>query len=120
MSYQITLDESTMLVHVVYAGLSSLAKRVQAVRDVCTQYPHLAPLKILVDVHCLDMGLSLNDQKYFGEYLATHPSLANAKVAVLHSPSYNPNLIIDATAFANGYRLAQFNLQNDAESWLLQ
>ncbi|HEY9036751.1 MAG TPA: hypothetical protein VIM96_08590 [Pseudomonadales bacterium] len=120
MSYQITLDESTMLVQVIYAGPASLTKRMRAVSDVCTQYAHLAPLNILVDVRRLNMELSLDEQKYFGEYLATHPVLANAKVAVLHPPGHNPNLIIDATAFANGYRLAQFNLQRDAASWLLQ
>ena len=45
--------------------------------------------------------------------------LPNARVAVLHKPDFNPNAIIDDSAFNNGYLLAQFSSPDDAELWLL-
>ena len=120
MSFSINLDNISKIVHVVYTGAVSLEERMQAVQQVCDSYPGLTPLKILVNVCDLVMHLSFEEQDYFGRYLANHEGLAKARVAVLHGNDHNPNMIVDSTAFANGYMLAQFNGAKDAESWLLK
>jgi hypothetical protein len=119
-SYSITFDKSKEIVHVVYAGVVSLNDRMQAVQDVCDSYSEFAPLKILVNVRELIMHLSFDEQEYFGRYLANHEGLAQARVAVLHGADHNPNMIVDSSAFVNGYMLAPFNDRKDAESWLLK
>jgi len=76
------------------------------------------PLKILVNVCQLKMHLTLDEQISYGEYLAVHSGLRNARVAVFHPASHNPNVIIDSTAFSNGYMLAQFIDIKEAINWL--
>ena len=118
MSYVIWIDHSQNIVTVTYTGTVSLHNRLQAVERVCRNYSHLQPLKILVDVRELVMDLSIEEQKEFGKHLAEHPGLANARVAVLHKPDFNPNVVIDDSAFNHGYVLAQFSSRTDAELWL--
>lgn len=120
MSYTVDLNEPLEIVNVVYSGNVSLDMRMQAVEQVCNNHSHLKPLKILVDVRGLVMDLSFDEQQAFGEHLANHPGLINARVAVLHKPDFNPNAIIDDSAFNNGYMLAQFSSPTDAELWLLR
>ena len=120
MSYHINFNESLETVNVIYSGTVSIEMRKQAVEQVCSKYSHLKPLKILVDVRDLVMDLSFNDQQAFGEYLANHPELTHARVAVLHKHDFNPNLVIDDSAYNNGYTLAQFSSHTDAELWLIQ
>ena len=118
MSYVIHMDESLGIVNVTYTGTVSLHNRMQAVERVCRNYSHLQPLKILVDVRELVMDLSIEEQQAFGKYLASHPGLTNARVAVLHKSDFNPNVVIDDSAYNDGYMLAQFSSLADAESWL--
>ena len=119
MSYRIEFDESLEIVAVIYSGAVSFDERIQAVEDVCKLFSaKLNPLRILVDVCELKMQLSINEQETFGKYLSSHPGLANARVAVLHPSTKNPNIIIDSAAYRNGYMLAQFDNRKDAEAWL--
>jgi len=120
MSYRINFNESLEIVNVIYSGTVSLEMRKQTVEQVCSNYSHLKPLKILVDVRDLVMDLSFEDQQAFGEYLANHPGLTYARVAVLHKHDFNPNVVIDDSAYNEGYILAQFSSQTDAELWLIQ
>lgn len=120
MSYSINFNKSLEIVSVIYSGTVSLEMRKQVVEQVCSNYSHLKPLKILVNVRDLVMDLSFEDQQAFGEYLANHPGLTHARVAVLHKHEFNPNVVIDDSAYNNGYILAQFSSQTDAELWLIQ
>lgn len=119
MTYHINLNESLEIVNVIYSGTVSLEMRKQAVEQVCSNHSHIKPLKILVDVRDIVMDLSFEDQQAFGEHLANHPGLTHARVAVLHKPDFNPNVVIDDSAYNKGYVLAQFSSRTDAESWLL-
>lgn len=120
MTYRINFNDSTEIVNVVYSGTVSLDMRKQAVEEVCTEHGHIKPLKIMVDVRELVMDLSFEDQQAFGEHLANHPGLTYARVAVLHKPDFNPNFVIDDSAFNHGYKLAQFSTPHNAELWLLR
>jgi len=120
MPYIIESEPRSNIVTVTYSGSVSLDLRLQAVEDVCSNYSDLKPLKILVDVRDLVMDMLFGEQEAFGEYLANHYDLHNARVAVLHKPSFNPNAVIDAKAYSNGYQLAQFSDRRNAENWLLK
>lgn len=120
MAYRISFDETNGVVDVIYNGEVSLEQRKQAVEQVCQEFAHLDTLPIMVDVRQLTMHLTSAEQKAFGQYLASHPVLSKARVAVLHPETHNPNLLIDTTAFSRGYTLAQFNLIPEAHAWLKQ
>ena len=117
-SYKITFDETSEIVTVKYNGAVSLQQRLNAVDDVCNSYAHLVPLRILVNVIDLDMQLSFDEQAYLGAHLAANKDLRNAKIAVLHEKNSNPNLIVDTTAYINGYQLVQFDSPDEAYLWL--
>ena len=119
MTYKIEHDALSDIVSVIYYGKVGLESRLHAVEDVCKDYGHLKPLKILVDVRELIMDLYLSEQDAFGEYLANHYGLTNARVAMLHVPSFNPNVVIDASAHQNGYKVSEFSSPEDAKAWLL-
>ena len=116
--YTVNYDEALEIVHVIYSGVVSFDQRVQAVEDVCHTYAHIRPLKILVNVRKLEMDLSIQEQQKLGQFLATHQGLSNARVAVLHKQSHNPNLFVDISAFNLGYVLAEFINAKEAETWL--
>jgi hypothetical protein len=118
MTYTVRFDENLEIVYVIYSGEVSLDERMQAVKEVCTTYAEFMPLKILVDVRDLVIQMSFREQRSFGEFLSVYSGLMNARVAVLHKPSHNPNVLIDTIAFNNGYKLAEFNETADAEGWL--
>ena len=118
MGYEIEFGDESRIVTVKYAGAVSLTERLNAVKDVCISYSHLNPLRILINVTGLNMQLSYEKQKYFSAYLAANKYLENAKVAVLHNKNNNPNIVVDTTAFVTGYKLAQFDVEKEALSWL--
>lgn len=132
MGYRIDFNETNGVIQVTYAGKVTLAERRQAVEDVCAQYGARRPLRILVDVSELEMVMTLDEQKAFGEFLASRSELADARVAVLYGKeqdgapslaqrkSQNPNIIVDLVAFNNGYRLAQFVSLQRAAEWLMK
>jgi hypothetical protein len=118
MVYKIDFDAALGVIHVIYNGRVCLSDRVRAVMDVCNSYSHLKPLKMLINVREMEMDLTHGEQISFGEYLASIPVFLGARVAVLHKSNNNPNFLIDATAFANGYTLAQFHITREALDWL--
>ena len=120
MAYKIETGPSSNIVTVTYQGKVNLNTRLQVVEQVCHKYSGLKPFRVLVDVQNLEMDLLFSEQEAFGEYLSNHYDLRRARVAVLHQPSFNPNSVIDAKAFSNGYRLAQFSSRAKAEQWLLE
>jgi hypothetical protein len=120
MSYELKYNQSINIICVIYSGIVSLKERKAAVNEVCAKTFDQKELKILVNVCDLTMNLSIKEQSHFGEYLASHPGLSHAKVAVLHKPGYNPNLLIDTCAFNNGYRLAEFIKLEEANTWLIE
>lgn len=114
MSYEVKLNEADGIVDVIYNGTVTLEERKQAVDEGCSLYAHMRPQLILVNARKLEMDLTMEEQQIFGEYLASHPKLAQARVAVLHEESDNPNLFVDHFASINGYKLAQFINDDEA------
>ena len=118
MTYTVTYDQPQGILRVIYSGAVTFDERLEAVEEVCLLYAHLRPLHILVNVRKLTMSLSFQEQQTFGDFIAGHPTLLDARVAVLHESGHNPNMVIDMSAFNNGYTLAQFNSTKEAEEWL--
>lgn len=120
MKYEVNICAKTQIISVIYEGPVSFQERKTTISEVCERFGEMAPLKILVNVVKLEMVLSLDEQKELGEFLASHPLLSDARIAVLHETSVNPNIMVDIIAFTNGYLLAEFTSKTEAEDWLLE
>ena len=118
MAFKIKFDQSSQIVSVIFSGATDLESKLRAVKEVTQAHASLEKLKILVDVRQQVMNMSLGEQEAFGEYLANHRDLHNARVAVLHEPSFNPNTVIDVISFKNGYQLKEFSSAEEARQWL--
>ena len=118
MAYKIDFDVSTQIISVAYSGSTDLDTKLRAVEEVTRRFADLGDLKLLIDVREQKMNMLLGEQEAFGEYLANHYDLRKAKVAVLHQPKFNPNNLIDISAYKNGYQLVQFASLSEATQWL--
>lgn len=118
MAFSIKFDQSSQIVSVIFSGITDLESKLRAVKEVTQAHASQEELKILVDVRKQVMNMSLGEQEAFGEYLANHRDLHNARVAVLHEPSFNPNTVIDVISFKNGYQLKEFSAPQEARQWL--
>jgi len=59
------------------------------------------------------------EQEYFGKYLAGKDKLSKAKVAVVHNPQNDPNMVINTITYIEGYQMVGFDKPNDANAWLI-
>lgn len=120
MTYKIETKPPSNIVTLTYSGRVDLDMRLRTVGEICSNYSDLKPLRVLVDVRELVMDMLFGEQEAFGEYLANHYDLHNAKAAVLHQPGFNPNAVINVSAYKNGFQMAEFSSQSKAEQWLLK
>ena len=95
-----------------------LDERIRSVNEVCELIKPSDTVRLLIDVRSITMNMSLDDQKYFGRYLAERQELASARIAVLHNPLYNPNIVINTIAYIEGYRVVGFDRLDEALAWL--
>ena len=119
MAHQIdTLADANIIV-VKYSGDVGLKERLSAVVEVCDMLNDTSCVRLLIDIRQINNTMSNEQQQYFGRYLANKPELKNAKVAVLSEQlERNANLVINNTAYLEGYHVAPFNSRGEAISWL--
>ena len=118
MPYFINKD-STSVITVIYQGQVDLDERKKAVDEICKLVNPGEPVKLLVDVRKIVMIMSKDEQRYFAKYLADKKELSDARVAVVHVPENNPNLLISAVAYSEGYKIVDFDNLNYANEWLI-
>jgi len=104
---------------VIYSGGVDLNERKMAVEEVCESINPDEPVRLLIDVRNISMNMSEDEQEYFGKYLAAKDKLSKAKVAVVHNPQNNPNMVINTFAYIEGYQVVGFDKANDATAWLI-
>ena len=117
MAHLIQKDKSNNII-VIYTGSVDLNERKLAVDEACELVNPPDPVRLLIDVRKIIMNMSLDEQEDFVGYLVEKKELANAKVAILHNPQSNPNLLINTFAYIAGYQTVDFDREYDAISWL--
>ncbi|MFT5163463.1 MAG: hypothetical protein ACI9FJ_002059 [Alteromonadaceae bacterium] len=119
MPHSISFSSQSHIITITYLGEVDLDERIAAVEKVCEDICVGMAVKILVDVSVINNTMSHQEQAYFGQYLADKAELKNAKVAVLSKDiSHNPNMIINNTAYLEGYHLVPFASKTEAIYWL--
>jgi hypothetical protein len=118
MSFQIRFLAAQRIVRVSYLGRTGLAARIAASKLVVEKYRHLQPLRLLVDVRFSKTLMTALEQRQFGRYLAEHPVLGRARIAVLHRADFYPTAVIVQEATSHGALFRQFLVEAEAEAWL--
>ncbi|MBB5212859.1 hypothetical protein [Microbulbifer hydrolyticus] len=118
MSFQIRFNPGTRIVSAIFFGRVELADKLASARQVAEKFGHLHPLMLLVDVRKADIVLSMEERRAFGSFAANLQGLSHGKVAVLHAPDYNANVVINGAAQAEGMRVVEFVTEHAALEWL--
>ncbi|MFC6634689.1 hypothetical protein [Microbulbifer taiwanensis] len=119
MNFHITYRPDTGIVRVLHYGPMSLVERMAAASMLAESYRHRSPLRILVD-HRFAQSISPEEQRQFGRFLAEHPVLGAARIAVLHPCDRYPSQMVASEARSRGHDMRQFFVEAEAEAWLLQ
>lgn len=117
MPYFIHKDDPSIIT-VRYDGNVDIKERMNAVDNVCDLVRSQDTVNLLIDVRNITMNMSRDEQIYLGKYLADKKELSTAKVAVVHIPTNNPNQLINAVAYTEGYEVVDFDNVNQASQWL--
>ena len=118
MSFQIRFNSDTRVVTAVFFDRVELSDKMASARQVAEKYGHLHPLMLLVDVRNAEIALSMEERRFFGTFAAHLQGLSHGKVAVLHAPDHNANVVIDSTAQAEGMHIVEFVSEHAALEWL--
>lgn len=118
MSFQIRFNPDTRIVTAVYFDRVDLDEKLASARQIGEKYGHLHPLMVLVDVRRAHLTLTVEERQYFGAFVAHQPGTSHSRVAVLHAPDRNANVIIDSTAQAEGMLVVEFVTEHAALAWL--
>lgn len=120
MSFQIRFNPASRVVSTVFFGRVEFAEKIASARQLAEKYGHLHPFLLLVDVRRADVVLSIEERQQFGVFVAHLQGLNHARVAVLHAPDSNANLVIGRTAQAEGMQAVEFVTEPAALHWLTE
>lgn len=120
MNFHITYRPVPGIVRVLYHGTIGLAERMESATMLVEKYRHRTPLRILVDLRFARSAIAPEEQRQFGCFLAEHPVLGPARIAVLHPSDHYPSAMIVSEARSRGHSLRQFFVEAEAEAWLVQ
>lgn len=118
MSFQIRFDPGTRIVRAVFFNEVTVEEKFSAARQVAEKFGHMHPLLMIVDVRQAKLLLSVQERVEFGVFAATLQGLSHARIAVLHAPDHNENVIIDGAAQAQGMNVVEFVTEVAALEWL--
>ncbi|WOX06591.1 hypothetical protein [Microbulbifer pacificus] len=119
MSFQIRFNPEARIVNAVFFDRVDFAEKLASARQIAEKFGHLHPLRLLVDVRRADIVLTINERQKFGSFAAHLTGLRHGRVAVLHAPNFNANIIIDSTAQSEGMDVREFVTEQAALAWLV-
>ncbi|WP_193164992.1 hypothetical protein [Microbulbifer hainanensis] len=117
-NFHISQNPADRIVHVLFYGVVGLAERLEAAAKLVAKFGHRAPLRVLVDLRFSRSDLPPAEQREFGRFLAEHPILGRARLAVLHSFNNCASPIVISEARALGHDLRPFFIEAEAKAWL--
>ena len=118
MGFQVRFNATTRIVSLVFFDQVDLAEKHASARQVAEKYGHLHPLLVLVDVRRAEIIMSIEERQSFGAFVAHLQGVSHGRIAVLHSPGHNPNIVIDSTAQSEGLDVVEFITEQAALNWL--
>ncbi|WP_323846877.1 hypothetical protein [Microbulbifer magnicolonia] len=120
MNFHITYRPVAGIAQVLFYGSVGLEERMEAAAMLVEKFGHRRPLRVLVDLRYARSEITLDEQRQFGRFLAEHPVLGRAHIAVLHCRQRYTSLIISSEAKSRGHSSREFFVEAEAEAWLLQ
>lgn len=120
MGFQVRFNATTRVVSAIFFDRVDAAEKRAAARQMAEKYGHLHPLNVLVDVRQADIEMSVAEREAFGTYVAHLQGVKHGRIAVLHAPDYNANVVIDGVARAEGLNVLEFVTEQAALQWLAE
>ncbi|WP_105101837.1 hypothetical protein [Microbulbifer pacificus] len=119
MSFHIRFNTELRIVHAVFFDRVDFAEKLASARQIAEKFGHLHPLRVLVDVRRADIVLSVKERQKFGKFVARQTGTSHSRVAVLHAPDFNANIIINSAAQSEGMQVREFVTEQAAQGWLM-
>ncbi|SHF60133.1 hypothetical protein SAMN04487965_2358 [Microbulbifer donghaiensis] len=120
MNFHITYRPEVGIARILFYGTVGLAERMEAVGIVAEKFQHRTPLRLLVDLRYARSVIAPEEQRRLGRFLAEHPVLGRAHIAVLYSRNRYSSLMVASEAKSRGHSSREFDIEAEAEAWLLQ
>ncbi|SEA36520.1 hypothetical protein [Microbulbifer marinus] len=120
MTFHISYRPEAGIVRILFHGTVGLAERMEALELVAEKFQHRTPLRVLVDLRYTRSEMVPEEQRRLGRFLAEHPVLGRAHIAVLYWRDRYTSLMVASEAKARGHSSREFDIEAEAEAWLLQ
>nr|WP_010132618.1 hypothetical protein [Microbulbifer agarilyticus] len=120
MGFHVRYDQASRIVHLSFFAQVDLAEKQAAAGQVAKSYGHLRPLCVLEDVRRAEIVMTPEERAAFGAFVAHLPGVSHARVAVLHTPEHNANVIIDSVAQKEGLVVREFVTEAAALHWFAE
>ncbi|MFS1524814.1 hypothetical protein ACL7TT_11980 [Microbulbifer sp. 2304DJ12-6] len=117
MNFHISYRSVGGVARVLFYGPVGFAEKMEASARLVEKYRHRVPLRVLLDLRYARSKVTLEEQRQFTSYIAEHPVLRRAYIAVLHPRSRcTVPLATRGCLFRHSSR--EFVAEAEAEAWL--
>ncbi|MDP5209396.1 hypothetical protein [Microbulbifer sp. 2205BS26-8] len=117
MNFHISYRPVGGVVRVLFYGAVGFAEKMEATARLVEKYRHRAPLRVLLDLRYAHSKVTLEEQRQFTRYIAEHPVLRRAYIAVLH-PRSRCTVPLARRGCLFWHSSREFVAESEAEAWL--
>ncbi|MFA0790281.1 hypothetical protein ACCI51_06965 [Microbulbifer echini] len=120
MNFHISYRPIGGIARVLFYGPIGFAEKMEAAARLVEKYRHRVPLRVLFDMRYARSRVTLEEQRQFTSFIAEHPVLRRAYIAVLHPRGRCTSpLATDGTCLCR-HSSREFVAEAEAEAWLTQ
>ncbi|WP_444883786.1 hypothetical protein [Microbulbifer sp. PSTR4-B] len=120
MNFNISYRPIGGIARVLFYGPVGFAEKMEAAARLVEKYRHRVPLRVLLDMRYARTRVTLEEQRQFTSFIAEHPVLRCAYIAVLHPRNRCTSpLSTDGTCLCR-HSSREFVAEAEAEAWLTQ
>ncbi|GAA5445687.1 hypothetical protein Misp06_03890 [Microbulbifer sp. NBRC 101763] len=120
MNFQISYRPIGGIARVLFYGPVGFAEKMEAAARLVEKYRHRVPLRVLLDLRYARSKVTLEEQRKFTTYIAEHPVLRRAYIAVLHPRSRCTSPLATQGTCLCRHSSREFVAEAEAEAWLTQ
>ncbi|MCO1333193.1 hypothetical protein MO867_02460 [Microbulbifer sp. OS29] len=120
MNFHISYRPTGGIARVLFYGPVGFADRMEATALLVEKYRHRKPLRILLDLRYARTKITLEEHRQFIHYLAEHPVLQRAFIAVVHPRNRWTSPLPTHGSSLCRLSSREFVVEAEAEAWLAQ
>jgi len=120
MNFQISYRPIGGIARILFYGPVGFAEKMEAAARLVEKYRHRVPLRVLLDLRYARSKVTLEEQRQFTKYIAEHPVLKRAYIAVLHPRNRCTSPLATRGTCLCRHSSREFVAETEAEAWLTQ